>query len=419
MKPSPQLFCSRLVCTAVCALLLALAVPGRLNAQGRIEGQILNGTSTQPAPHVQVLALMPRGGMQQVAETQTDANGHFVISQSGIDPGTFYLVQANYQGIPYHAPAQFDSSGIAVVNMTVYDSTRGAASIRVQLLRLAVRAEGQKAAVHEEYDVENASQPPRTYASESTFRFQVPPEVGAPAVAVQGLMKMDLHQSPEKGKSPGEFSIRYPLKPGVTPIAVDYVADYSARQFDLISKASYPLDHAEMYVLPATLNVESALFKPAGVDSAGNIQKFAAESLPAGAGVEARLSGEAAAAPQSEAGPGEDAVKAVPNSMTKLGVPLLACFLLVLLWALGVRVGKEWPQWKERHTTSPAQKQLASKADALFSSLADLDDLFAAGKIEKKKYWKERLELKAKLMAILKKGSPSLLESYATRRAPR
>jgi hypothetical protein len=105
--------------------------------------------------------------------------------------------------------------------------------------------------------------------------------------------------------------------------------------------------------------------------------------------------------------------------MTALGVPLLACFLLVLLWALGVRVAKEWPQWQARRGRSPAQKQLGAKVDALVNSLADLDELFAGRKIAEAKYWKERLELKARLVAVLKKAPPSLLDSYATRNTAR
>jgi hypothetical protein len=98
-----------------------------------------------------------------------------------------------------------------------------------------------------------------------------------------------------------------------------------------------------------------------------------------------------------------------------MAAPLLACFLLILIWALGIRVAKEWPQWRERHSRSPAHQQLEAKAEGLFNSLADLDELFAAGKIAENKYWKERLELKARLAAVLKKAPPSLRESYATR----
>jgi hypothetical protein len=88
---------------------------------------------------------------------------------------------------------------------------------------------------------------------------------------------------------------------------------------------------------------------------------------------------------------------------------------LLLLWALGIRLVKEWPRFKEQRRSSSVQKELATTAEALFNCLADLDELFASGKVAEKQYWKERLDLKARLMATLKKASPLLLESYATR----
>jgi hypothetical protein len=112
-------------------------------------------------------------------------------------------------------------------------------------------------------------------------------------------------------------------------------------------------------------------------------------------------------------------VKTLPNSMTRMGGLLLACFLLVLLWGLGVRVTKEWPKWKAQQSASQLQKALEAEVEKLFNSLADLDELFATGKIAEKPYWKERLELKARLVAKLKKAPPALLESYAIRHTPR
>jgi hypothetical protein len=85
------------------------------------------------------------------------------------------------------------------------------------------------------------------------------------------------------------------------------------------------------------------------------------------------------------------------------------------MWALGVRLAKELTRFKEQRRTSSVQKELESTVNGLFNSLADLDELFAAGKVAEKQYWKERLDLKARLMATLRKASPSLLESYATR----
>jgi hypothetical protein len=360
--------------------------------------------------------------MEQIAETSTDATGHFTFTQGGIDPASFYLVQANVQGVPYHAPVQFDPAGAATVTLPVFDSTRDPSSLRVRTLRVLVGAEGQKIRVQEEYELENSSQPGRTYANpDGTFVFHLSPQANEPKVSVTGLMNMALPQASERGSSPGDYKIRYAMKPGTTTLTVSYDADYSTAQFSISDRAPFPIDHAEMFVIPASLKVDSKDFKSVGTDTANNIQfqKFEAGSLPRGASLEAVLSGEAAATSLPEDNSAEGTVKSVPNNMTRLGIPLFFCFLLILLWALGIRVSKEWSRWKDVQAASPARRQLEAKADALFNSMADLDELFATGKIEKKQYWKERLELKAKLMALLKKGPPLHIEPYATRRNPR
>jgi hypothetical protein len=140
-----------------------------------------------------------------------------------------------------------------------------------------------------------------------------------------------------------------------------------------------------------------------------------AENLTADSALAATISGEAAAGQAETSSAPTEEVKTLPNSMTRLGGPLLACILLVLLWGLGVRVAKEWPQLMALQNASQAQKKLAAEVDSLFNSIADLDELFADGKVAEKPYRKERLELRARLVATVKKAPPALLESYASR----
>jgi hypothetical protein len=361
--------------------------------------------------------------MQLLADTMTDANGHFAFTESGITPGTFYLIQANHQEIGYHAavpPMKFDSSGTASIDITVYDSSSDASALRVREMRVLVGAQGSKLRVQEEYQVDNSSSPPRTYANvNGTFVFYISPQGGEPTVSVTGLANMPLSQATVRGKAPGEYHIAYALKPGVTPVTVSYDADYSGGEFALSDYSAFPIAQASMFVFPSTLQVESQIFKPAGMDTKNNVQRFDAENIARGTALEARVSGEASASPPAADNSAEGQVNARPNNMTRLGIPLFICILLIMLWALGIRSSKEWMRWKERQATSPGRKQLAAKADALFNSIADLDELFSEGKIEKKKYWKERLDLKAKLMAVLKKGPPVRNEPYVTRRNPR
>lgn len=410
---------------AVATFLIFMLTPAFLLAQGRIEGKVVNGTNQRTMGNQKVLLLTPKPGegMQLLADTMTDANGHFAFTEGGITPGTFYLIQANHQEIGYHAavpPMKFDSSGTASIDITVYDSGSDASALRVREMRVLVGAQGSKLRVQEEYQVDNSSSPPRTYANvNGTFIFYISPQGGEPTVSVTGLANMPLSQATVRGKAPGEYHIAYALKPGITPVTVSYDADYSSGQFALSDHSAFPIDQASMFVFPSTLQVESQIFKPAGVDTKNNVQRLDAENIARGTPLDARVSGEASASPPAADNSAEGQVKALPNNMSRLGIPLFICILLIMLWALGIRSSKEWTRWKERQATSPGRKQLAAKADALFNSIADLDELFAEGKIEKKKYWKERLDLKAKLMAVLKKGPPVRNEPYATRRNPR
>jgi hypothetical protein len=230
-------------------------------------------------------------------------------------------------------------------------------------------------------------------------------------------MSMPLPQPVSPGKGPGEYSLQYPLKPGQTVVMISYDVDYNSNQLALGDSYPYPIANAELLVSPPSLKVDSALFKPAGTDAESGSQRYVATGLKEGTKLEARLSGAAEGGETAAAEPSQEQpqVKILPNPVTRLDVPLLACFLLLLVWALGIRLAKEWPRYKEQQRTSTVQKALKATAEGLFNSIADLDELFAAGKVPEKQYWKERLDLKARLMATLKKASPSLLESYATR----
>ena len=404
---------------AVFALLLATPVR---SLAARIEGQISNGTTHRPLAGQKVELISPRGGMAVAGGATTDASGHFVIGGGKIDSSGFYLLQATYEGVDYNAPVKFDPSGNAAVSITAYEATNKEPALRISSARVIVRAEGTQAHVQELFALQNPLQ--KAYRNpKGTFFFHVPAGVGNPTVAAVGLMNMPLPQNPEKGKSPGDFYITYALKPGMNVMMVAYDADYTSQQLSLDDSVPYPVEAAQLFVIPPSLAVKSTLFTAAGQDPETGAKVFEAGKLKAGAPFAAQVTGQAAAATQeSNAGQAEAGadqqqegtqVKVVPDSITSVGVPFLLCFLLVLLWALGIRVAKEWPRWKARQQGSPVQKQFRAKMETLVNSIADIDELFASGKIAEKQYWKERLELKAKAVAILKAGPSSKSKPHA------
>ncbi len=356
--------------------------------------------------------------MAQVGAATTDARGQFAFNNSQIDTSGFYLLQANYQGVDYNAPVKFDSSGNSFAKITVYESTHQKPALRVTSARLIVRAEGSQAHLQELFALNNPLD--KTYSnSQGTFFFHISPKVGTPTVAAVGLMNMPLPQNASKGKSPGDFYIDYALRPGMNVIMVAYDTDYSNNKLSLADSIPYPIGHAELFVFPPDLAVTSNLFSPAGKDPETGSQKLEANRLAAGTQLAAMVAGQAASAPQEASSNQEEPqVKVVPDSVSAAGVPLLLCFLLVLLWALGIRAAKEYPRWKARQLGSPVQKKFQAKMETILNSIADLDELFSSGKIAEKQYWKERLELKGKAVAILKKepSAKTQPQSYPARK---
>ncbi|MGH9471023.1 MAG: carboxypeptidase-like regulatory domain-containing protein [Terriglobia bacterium] len=406
---------------AIVALAITLALPvcalGAASA-GRITGRVVNGTTGRPAARQTVVLLTPgTRAVQQIATTRTDAAGRFTFSSAAIKPKSFYLVQATRDGVDYHAPVRLGAAARVEADLKVYNSVAKVPPLRITSARFLVHAKGNKIQVEELFALRNTSNPPVAYADpQGTFRFDLAQGVGQPSVAVAGEMNMPLPQDAQPGAAPGEYFIRYPLKPGLTVVMVAYAADYSSGGFILADSVPYPVERVEMDVVPSTLKVKSPIFTDSGHDADTGGEKFVAQNLKPSTTIEASFQGTAVTAGESEGGD-EQTVKEVPNPMTRLGLPLLGCFLLVLLWAMGVRVSKEWSR-RGVGPSGPAQKELEAKLDKLLDSVANLDELFEGGKVPEKKYWRERLDLKAKLVVLLKKSPPAFLEAYAARNNP-
>lgn len=402
--------------TACCFAAMVCSSP--LLAAGRIEGMVTNGTHNRPAAGQEIQLLQPgNGGMRQVAATRATAGGRFVFAGDSIQPNTFYLLQASYQGVDYHAAVRMGATPNAKADVKIYDTTSSAAQpFRVTSARFLLRAQGDKMHVEELYALRNTTDPAVTYVnSGGTFLFNLARDAGQPSVAVAGELNMPLPQNTQPGKAPGQYEIQYPVKPGLTVVMVEYDADYASASFKLADSVPYPVDQIEMDVVPASLAVSSPFFKPIGADTDTGGQKYAAANLKQGEAIEADLQGASLAAASTPDNSDNQTVKELSNPMTKVGLPLMGCLLLVLLWAMGVRVSKEWAKRGAARPGSPAQKELEAKIDKLLDSLANLDEIFEGGKIAEKKYWRERLDLKAKLVVLLKTTPPAFIETYATR----
>ena len=147
---------SKFILMAACLWLLRSG-PALLAAGGKISGQVMNGTTAAPVAN-QTLAA-PDAARRNAAggHRVTDASGQFEYRASDLATDSFYLLQATYQGVNYHAPVKFDDRGQARVDITVYDATHTAPPVRIQSARIILRAEGGKVHVQEMFAIRNSA----------------------------------------------------------------------------------------------------------------------------------------------------------------------------------------------------------------------------------------------------------------------
>src|ERR1700726_4068392 len=91
-----QVFCGAI-------LLCAIEPIANVAQAGTVHGTVKNGTTGKPAPGVTVMLIQLQGGMQPVANSQTDAQGQFTFDNPSLGAQPM-LVRAVYKGINFHQP---------------------------------------------------------------------------------------------------------------------------------------------------------------------------------------------------------------------------------------------------------------------------------------------------------------------------
>src|ERR1700691_4719208 len=137
---------------------------------GTVSGTVTNGTSGKLAAGVDVILIQLQGGMQPVANTKTDADGKYKLDNPAIGQGPM-LIRAVYRGVMFHQPL---TPGTATVDVTVYDPTSDAKTMKVGSRLIVFQPNGAKLLVGEEYALQNESKPPVAYFNEKgDFDFDI------------------------------------------------------------------------------------------------------------------------------------------------------------------------------------------------------------------------------------------------------
>jgi hypothetical protein len=298
-----------------------------------VHGTVKNGTTGKPAPGVAVMLIQLQGGMQPVANTQSDAQGKFTFDNPGLGAQPM-LVRAVYRGINFHQPVP---PGKNDVEVAVYEPTKDPKAIAVTTRVVFFQPSGATLIVGEEYSLQNDSNPPQAYfRADGNFEFSVPEDARLQQVAASGPAGMPVVQAPID-KSQGHFAIAYAFRPGENTVRYSYEIPYPNNTAAVKIPASAYATRRLLVIAPPSVQIAGEGLQAGGQEQGMAI--YGRENLSANATVAVNVSGTApppganGAADQGQSaqeGQGAAAsanIQQVPGRLDVLKWPLVAGFV--------------------------------------------------------------------------------------------
>jgi hypothetical protein len=275
---------------------------------GTVSGTITNGTTGKVASGVQVILIQLMGGMKPVANTKSDAQGHYQFDNPLLGQGPM-LLRAIYRGVLYHEPV---TPGTTNVNIDVYEPTSKANAIDVTAHAIIVQPNGPSLSVDEEYNIDNNTKPPLAfYRSGGTFKFTLPAgaqisQVTA-GISAAGMPPV-IQSTTDVGKN--EKAIDYAFRPGSSRVGITYTIPYPGNQTQLNFSSPYTIGRLAIFA-PPTVQVAGGDFAPAGSEQGFNA--YLRQSVAPNTPVEVAISG-SAPPPADNAGDGNGDANSADNS---------------------------------------------------------------------------------------------------------
>lgn len=317
---------------------LAFLLSGLLVAgahAGTVHGTVKNGTTGKPAAGVPVMLIQLQGGMQPVANTQSDAQGQFTFDNPnvGVQP---MLIRAVYRGINFHQPV---TPGKTDVEVAVFEPTKDPKAIAVTTRVVFFQPNGTTLIVGEEYSLQNDTKPPEAFfRPDGNFEFSLPDKAQLQQVAASGPAGMPVVQAPID-RTKGHFAIAYAFRPGENTVRYSYELPYAGNAATVQIPPSPYLARRLLVVAPPTVQISGEGLQAGGQEQGMSI--YGRENLAANATIAVSVSG---TAPPPAPGGGDQArgqaggqeaqsgapavnIQQVPGRLDVLKWPLVAGFV--------------------------------------------------------------------------------------------
>lgn len=368
----------RLIATGIAvSALLALPAAGDAAATGTIRGRVVNQTTGDPQPGVELILTTgtDEGSSEVVARIRSDARGRYRFTGLQTGEDRFYALDARHQGglfagRPISLPSDTARSPVVGSTMKVWDTTSDPAVIAIRRNDLFAVANGGEVGVIESVTVVNRSE--LAYvgrgremaggaASGVSLAFALPD--GARAVNV---FDSDLDM-PEIVSVDQGFGTTVAFPPGETRTTFSYSVPGTGGSFDLSRPALYPTLELSIFAAPP-LDIESnRLTRAEGVTLEGKrYERWTAED-------------------PIEAGDPLQALAIARADLSSLPLVVTLAGLVLAIAAITLIA---------RSRRKPAA---VPGRDVLLAQVAELDLDLAAGKIAQQDYDLRRSDLLARI----------------------
>jgi mono/diheme cytochrome c family protein len=363
------------------------APPGDVLAeqQGRVSGQVVNGTTGAAVPAGLPILLHAFDGQEMVGTltTTADDEGRFVLDEVAFTPGRQFILTAEYLGVTYVSDeSSFTAADSLVLDLPIYETSTDDSSVSVDEMHtfLEFGTDGQLV-VGQLLIFSNASD--RTFDGRGDARLQFDLPAGASGLNVQGAQADRDFFVTDDG-----FDAAWVVQPGprTSRILYSFQLPYSSG-LDYAQQVRYPVRNANLLVTDPGISLSGPGLQDRGTESLGG-QPFQNYTVPP------RAAGETIAFSVKGRPGASAAVPGIVDDTGTLAISLAALAFVLLgigFWAMRGRGAAPGA------ATPPARVELR---EDLLEALAELDEAYQAGEVSAEDYARERDELKADLRKV-------------------
>jgi hypothetical protein len=271
---------------AVIFLSLGLAAAPRLVLAGTVDGTVKNGTTGKLSVGTDVILIQLQGGMQPVAKTKTDAQGHYHFDNPQLGTGPM-LLRVVYGGVNYHEPI---TPGKTTADVEVFEPTTKPDAFNVVNHALILQTNGNELMVGEEYMIANKTQPPVAfYREDGSFNFNLPDGAEFSQASAWGAANMPVVQGTiDKGKD--KMAIAFPFRPGESGVRLAYKMPYPGNHLMLRNVSPYATEKL-IIAAPPAMQIAGSGISPAGQDQGFNV--YTMDHVAANSPIDITVSGTA------------------------------------------------------------------------------------------------------------------------------